>query len=464
MLRFFRIPASVCAIPMLFCCVALLGGCGLREDTGLRAQPRLAHMRDVEDLRHLPQDLLAYAQHAGKTRRLLSEQEQARQDARFDRIFFGPWQQTVPAVTARELARRFDNGPQGFTEDAQPWTREAWDRMRANANLKSYPHTAQAAITIRHSSMRELPTLRARMVKPRAFGRDNPFDMFQYSTLFLGTPLYAAHISADGLWRFVESPIASGWMPAEDVALVDAAFMAQYRIGRYAAIIRDDLPLVTEAGVIGHTHVGAVYPLHKDSPQGVTVLAPTRGAQEQAVIATASFAPDQAKAKPLPLNPAWLARIGNQMMGQPYGWGGLYAWRDCSSTIRDLFAPFGIWLPRNSAAQGRSGSLISLEDLEDADKERLIKTLGTPFMSLLWMRGHIMLYLGQYRNESVVFHNIWGLRVVENGDDDARHVLGRAVASSLRIGRELPGRKAGASLLERVGAIATLPGQSADAP
>ena len=456
MLRFY-------VIPMLLCCVALLGGCALREDTGLRAQPRLAHMRDVEDLRRLPQDLMVYAQQVGKTR-LLSEQEQARQDARFDRIFFRPWQQAGPSVTAQELARRFGNGPQGFTEDAQPWTREEWDRMRANADLASYPRTAQAAITIRHSSMRELPTLRARMVKPRAFGRDNPFDMFQYSTLFLGTPLYAAHISADGLWRFVESPIASGWLPAEDVALADAAFMARYRTGRYAAIIRDDLPLTTEAGVIGRTYIGAVYPLHKESPRGITVLAPVRGAQQQAAIATADFAPDQARAKPLPLNPAWIARIGNQMMAQPYGWGGLYAWRDCSSTIRDLFAPFGIWLPRNSAAQGRSGSVIPLEGLEGTDKERLIATLGTPFMSLLWMRGHIMLYLGQYRNESVVFHNIWGLRVVQEGDDNARHVLGRAVASSLRIGRELPALKAGATLLERLGAMVTLPVQIADEP
>jgi hypothetical protein len=288
--------------------------------------------------------------------------------------------------------------------------------------------------------------------------------MFQYSSLFLGTPLYAAHLSADGLWRFVESPVASGWTPAEDVAPVDAAFMEQYRNGRYAAIIRDDLPLVTQAGVIGHTHIGAVYPLHGESARGATVLAPVRGPRGQAAIVTASFNPDQARAKPLPLTPAWLARIGNQMMGQPYGWGGLYAWRDCSSTMRDLFAPFGIWLPRNSAAQGRSGSLVPLAGLDGADKERLIRTAGVPFMSLLWMRGHIMLYLGQYRNESVVFHNIWGLRIAVEEDDDTRHVLGRAVASSLRIGRELPALKEGATLLDRLSGMTTLPGYGAEAP
>ncbi|MDR0239188.1 MAG: SH3 domain-containing protein [Deltaproteobacteria bacterium] len=460
MLQLFRVPAS--AILVFLCCVAMLGGCATREDTGLREQPRFAHMRDVEDLRRLPQDLTVYAQRIGKDRRLLSQQEQARQDARFDRIFFSPWQQAGAAVTAKALALRFGKGPQGFTENARPWTREEWDGMRANANLGSYPCVAQPGITLRHTFIRELPSTRPRMTTPRPFGRDNPFDMFQYSSLFLGTPLYAAHISADGAWYFVDTPIASGWVSAEDVALVDASFMAQYRNGRYAAVIRDDLPLATKAGVIGHTHIGAVYPLHKEHARGINVLAPVRGSQGQAVIAAVALGSDQAKVKPLPLNPAWLARVGNQMLGQPYGWGGLYAWRDCSSTVRDIFAPFGIWLPRNSAAQGRSGSVIMLEGLNGADKEQLISASGVPFMSLLWLRGHIMLYLGQYRNESVVFHNIWGLRVVEGGDDDARHVLGRAVVSSLRIGWELPALKDSASLLERLGAMITLPGYGAD--
>jgi hypothetical protein len=337
--------------------------------------------------------------------------------------------------------------------------------MRANADLASYPRMAQPAITIRHTLMRELPVLRPHMTKPHPFGPDNPFDMFQYSSLLLGTPLYAAHVSADGLWYFVESSIASGWVPAEDVAPADAAFMERYRNGRYAAIIRDDLPLVAEAGgLIGRTHIGAVYPLWKESAQSLTVLVPVRAPQGQAATAVAALASDQAKVKPLPLNPAWLARVGNQMMGQPYGWGGLYERRDCSSTVRDLFAPFGIWLPRNSAAQSRNGSFVPLEGLDGVDKERLIRTSGAPFMSLLWMPGHIMLYLGQYRDENVVFHNIWGLRTVEGENDNGRHVLGRTLVSGLRPGRELPALKEGANLLDRLKGMATLPEYGADAP
>jgi hypothetical protein len=88
------------ALPLLLGCAALFAGCAARAGgEGLRAQPRLAHMRDAHDLRRLPQNLAVYARHVGKAP-LRSEQEQARQDARFDRIFFSPWQKTAPSLTA----------------------------------------------------------------------------------------------------------------------------------------------------------------------------------------------------------------------------------------------------------------------------------------------------------------------------------------------------------------------------
>ena len=40
-------------------------------------------------------------------------------------------------------------------------------------------------------------------------------------------------------------------------------------------------------------------------------------------------------------------------MGVKYGWGGIDGGRDCSSTIKDLLTPFGIWLPRDSKDQYR---------------------------------------------------------------------------------------------------------------
>ena len=85
------------------------------------------------------------------------------------------------------------------------------------------------------------------------------------------------------------------------------------------------------------------------------------------------------------------------MMGQPYGWGGYLFNRDCSLAMRDLFVPFGVWLPRNSSAQAKAWQYISFVKASPAGKEGIIKDEGVPFATLLWLRGHITLYIGTYK-------------------------------------------------------------------
>ena len=44
---------------------------------------------------------------------------------------------------------------------------------------------------------------------------------------------------------------------------------------------------------------------------------------------------------------------------------------------------------------------------------------------------------GKIRWRSSHFHNVWGLRIVENGNDDARLVVGKAVVTSITPGMEI---------------------------
>ena len=83
------------------------------------------------------------------------------------------------------------------------------------------------------------------------------------------------------------------------------------------------------------------------------------------------------------------------MMGQRYGWGGMFGERDCSALTRDLFTPFGLWLPRNSVAQARTGAISSLEGMSAKEKEEAILRNGVPFLSLMGMRGHMHPVCGQ---------------------------------------------------------------------
>jgi hypothetical protein len=169
--------------------------------------------------------------------------------------------------------------------------------------------------------------------------------------------------------------------------------------------------------------------------------------------------------KPLRFNAANTARIANEMIGEPYGWGGLYGHRDCSSMTRDFFAVFGIWLPRHSEDQVKEvGTYIDLSGLSPEEKEKTIIKKGVPYLSLLWRKGHVMLYIGAKDGRALIFHNIWGIRTKDIQGREGRKIIGQAVITTLQPGQELRDvDSASGSLLNNISAMNILAGAIEDA-
>lgn len=430
-------------------------------------------MGTIADLRQFPQNLDVYAKNSGQNNRLISQDEQSRQVARFDRIFFGPWEMRKTSMRKRDVAAVFGKA-RGYKQGNERWTQVEWDAMARNANLKNFPSRAQAAITVRNTDLREMPTHLTRFSEPTPDPRANPFDYFQYSLLPLGTPVLIAHTSNDGRWHFVECPIAGGWVDAEDLALVDNSFASLYRNASFAAIVRDNVPLAGQPSQYGASapaqqsvSIGTILPMlafgaaegsvvagKTDAPP-VTLLAPVKDANGMANTAPVTVSSADVVARPLPLTPDNVAAVGNVMMGQRYGWGGMFGERDCSALTRDLLTPFGLWLPRNSGGQARVGSVSSLEGMTAREKEETIMRYGVPFLSLVGMRGHIMLYVGKYNGRPAIFHNVWGVRTVEGNDNNARFVVGRAVVTSITPGDELKNLYRGTTFVDRLRTLST---------
>ena len=137
-------------------------------------------------------------------------------------------------------------------------------------------------------------------------------------------------------------------------------------------------------------------------------------------------------------NYANAAKIADELIGEPYGWGGLYGNRDCSSMTRDFFAPFGIWLPRHSEDQVKEvGNYIELQGLSPEQKEKIILEKGIPYLSLLWRKGHVMLYIGEKNGRALIFHNIWGIKTRDSAGKEGRKIIGQAVITTLHLGYEL---------------------------
>lgn len=95
--------------------------------------------------------------------------------------------------------------------------------------------------------------------------------------------------------------------------------------------------------------------------------------------------------------------------------------------MKSLFTPFGIWLPRNSGAQAELPSTLDLSNHDVNERLSMLKTKGHPLLTLINIRGHVMLYMGQKREDeetAMTYQNIWGMSDAKN---TKRYVIGQSV-------------------------------------
>ncbi|CAK7056760.1 MAG: hypothetical protein DELT_01263 [Desulfovibrio sp.] len=458
----------------------VLGGCGPKgPDITQFGLPDAAIARDLEIL---PQDIFVYAEKAGNRTKLLPPEEQAAQDARFDANFFAPWNENMtylPEDMAFEAVKNLS--PQkGYAENLRPWDTDRWQELIRNCGREQYrAFPVTPAITVDTVHVRRLPTEAPYFLDPAKAGEGFPFDYLQNSTLAIGTPVSIMHVSTDSRWALVQTRLFSGWVKAELLAATDRKFIAAWKARPLAAVVSERAALYVNPGkkdavsgsLVREAHIGAVLPFAAESretpPQKAPVVylnVPVRGAEGKAVMGIALAGMYDVRKKPVPLTVENVARVGNAMMGQPYGWGGMFGQRDCSAMMRDLFTPFGIWLPRNSRQQGTSGWRVLLDGLSPDAKDARVMEKGVPFFSLVSMPGHVGLYLGSYildgKETPVMLHNIWGLRTVSGSGQNqksGRAIIGKAVITSLRPGAEHSVISSPASLLDRIGGIVILP-------
>ncbi len=408
----------------------------------------------MADLNRLPQDLTVYS-HGVKLS--ITWEEQRERSREYERKFFAPWNRLEPSLSPQNFGDLLPSKARGWAENLNPWTQEHWDKVRAQARIEDYPSLSRRAVTVKTSTLRGAPTDSPRFGDPSQAGQGWPFDLWIHSRILPGTPVLITHSSLDGAWSFVESPLASGWLPAQDLAEVSDELGKLWQSLPLAAILKDGTALRDrdyQGRFIALTHLGTLLPIEKKGLFDLTLLVPARDEFGQAKLIRAVVEQGTAAPMPLELTARNLARIGNSIMGQPYSWGGRGENRDCSLMLHDLFTPFGVWLPRNSRWQSRSGDFLDLSGLSPQEKERAILELGEPFMTLICMPGHIGLYLGDWNGRALMFHDFWGIRTLRDGQE-GRFVVGQVAVTSLTVGAEVPYASPW-GLLERIGAITLL--------
>lgn len=426
---------------------ALLAGCAATHSAAPPAVPTVEEAVAPERTPLVPEVVFQGPQKASlaaplSDAPLIDASRQAVQNERALERFFAPWGMKRASLAPAKAfwgVTAFGS-KQGYAENLQPYPPERWERVVALQNGPAYPSMAAPAIVTRNTSLRVLPSSRPFFLDPAKAGEGFPFDYFQNSALWLGTPVFVTHVSADDAWFFIETAFSYGWVRREDVALAGKDFRSAYQSRIMAAVLQDDTSLMGAGRYLGQAHIGAIFPVQAAKGSGLTVRVPVRDGDGLAEIGLADIDSFRAELMPLQLTSRKVAALADAMAGQLYGWGGMFENRDCSSTMRDLFLPFGIWLPRNSSQQGREGGrLIPLDGLDAEAKLAAIRSQGVPFASLVWLTGHIGLYLGlDAQGDPLLLHNIWGVRTTRPDGSEGRAVVGRLAISNLRPAEDRP--------------------------
>lgn len=321
-----------------------------------------------------------------------------------------------------------------------------YDNLQYQMNLTGIGENNDVAyaVTVRRTSVRTFPTSDESLEAPD----DVEFDMFQETAAAPAEPVLILHRSLDGRWCFVQIYNYNGWMPAGDLAVAENK-------DSWLDYVQPDDYLVVTGNRIGidfapdnlspelvELTMGTKVPLasgeDKSSGGGFLVELPARGGDGELLVKTALIPADSdVSVGYMRYTRANIIRQAFKILGERYGWGGMFNARDCSAFVMDVYKSFGLMLPRNGDEQEQSaGRTVSFEPFGTAQRYELLDSL-LPGASL-HTPTHEMLYLGEHDGLYYVIHDITSYGDAEQINADgslAKVVLNRVVVTDLSLTR-----------------------------
>jgi hypothetical protein len=338
-------------------------------------------------------------------------------------------------------------------EDDQLITKSFFDEsIEPRINLKGVPKTIKVrwGVVVESASVRALPT---DTVMVEAIG-DFEFDQLQYTRIKTWTPVAIYHQAPGSDWFFVQSPYSRGWVRSKDIATFGskAELISALPAKNPLVVTGESVNVFYDRALTNkrdRVSMGTRFP-YKGLANGVHEVAiPFRRPDGTALLQTAYISvQDDVTIGFKPYTQRNLITQAFKLLSARYGWGGQYYGRDCSGFTHDVFLSLGVDLPRNSKDQGFVGTQLgNFTPFFDADKKIEALRAARPGLTLILMRKHIMLYLGEYNGHMYVIHSTWAERISKNSDEKNR--INQVVVSDL----SLNGNSYLGSLFDRVIAV-----------
>lgn len=329
-------------------------------------------------------------------------------------------------------------------------TPEWFDKQIENSNFDAYNTLAKKAIILKNTNVRVLPTNSPMFYDPTKPGEGFPFDYNQNSAIKINTPIMVSHLSKDKAWAYVESSNVGGWVEIGSLAFVDEKFIQEFKTSNYFVSVKEKFPIYDPI-FREYVKVATIFPKKNNK-----FIIAKRDDNQNALISYIDLNIDEVEPMPLAFNTQNRIKIAKQLLDEPYGWGGLLNNRDCSSFTQDYFATFGKYLHRNSKAQLSNGKYLDMSNLSNDEKKEFIRKNGVPFSTLVYLKGHIMLYIGVKEKEPLVLHDMWSVRLKDSNGVNYRHIVGKTSITTLEPGVGMKDFDKDNNILNRVLGIVVL--------
>ncbi len=302
---------------------------------------------------------------------------------------------------------------------------EEKQQILEQANIKEIAEVIEPefGILLRKESLRAFPTAVLFTEDPKK----TDMDLFQLTTLSANSPLVILHKSKNKKWVYVQSVIYRGWLKRESIALVedreeifDFLNTESFLIIKASRVETEPNPFITQVSgiqyqmgdrlpLVSFEEIPSSIPegnLQAQSPEGNYVIkVPVRDDNGHLQLKFALIARNNGVNEGcLAYTRENLIRQAFKMLGERYGWGGLFDRRDCSRFVMDIYRSVGIMVPRDAGFQekGTAGEYLEFSG-SIREREQVLDFLeaGDP----IYMKGHVMIYLGKIDGKYYVIHD-----------------------------------------------------------
>jgi len=303
------------------------------------------------------------------------------------------------------------------------------------ANFDGIPDEIRVewGMLVKREDVRAFPTDTVFAEEPKGID----FDLFQLTVLPVGSPVAILHQSKNGKWYYIQSMIYKGWVKRENIALAKNKKEVfgytnsdKFLIVTESRIETEPNPFIKEISnilfqmgdkipLIEFDEIPESIPinnLHAQSPHGCYVVKiPVKDEEGHLEFRLALIARSNDICEGyLPYTRRNIIQQAFKLLGERYGWNGMFKRRDCSQFIMNVYKTMNIIIPSYTRMQEEGAAGKSIEFSGSIQRrESVLNKLqpGDP----IHLKGHVVMYLGEVGENHYIIHSGSGYGIKSKG-------------------------------------------------